>query len=98
MVWWLFRSGKSLLHSAAEKAYHAEIAFRDASRAMHGSKDALIKLRNDLGSDVPKPLASNVHYTMRRVERHARILRRHTIEMRKHMEALEKEASRARRQ
>ena len=98
MVWWLFRSGKGLLHSAAVKAHRAELAYRETAIAMHGTTHALQQLYTTLQHDAPKPLARNLYRSMSHVERHARKLRRYTLRMREHLQELERDAERAQKQ
>ena len=91
-MFWLLRGSKGLLHDAAQKARHAEIAFRDASRAMDGAWHAIRDLSERMDAQAPKALPRDIYKTMRRVERHAKLLRRRTLELRDHMEKLDKQA------
>jgi hypothetical protein len=95
MVLWLFRGPKGLLHSAAEKARHAELAFKESSRAMDGTWHALLDLHHRIPANAGRQVPRDIYKTMRRVERHSKILLRRTRELKYHIEQLDKQAKAA---
>ncbi|MDD9954212.1 MAG: hypothetical protein OXR66_07820 [Candidatus Woesearchaeota archaeon] len=90
-MFWLFRSGKALIHDAAVKAHHAEVAFRGVSKDLHRICYSLQDVNNAL-PEVPKQLGRDTYKTIRKFERYSKLLKRHTATLKKQILELEREA------